>query len=167
MPQQRRTRPGRPAAVPLSARLARGAAVAGSLALLPLTAACGGGGDEGAEGEPSAGASTVSAQQAGVVAPAKVEVIAGLTGCTATIRVQAEELREGSCHTAAGDYLITTFPEDRLLEVWLDSAGSYRGTYLVGTRWVVSGRPETLKAFRPKLGGDIVRLTGPAGPSVP
>lgn len=47
------------------------------------------------------------------------------------------------------------------------SARSYRGTCMVGTRWVVSGRPQTLKAFRPKLGGDIVRLTGPAGPSAP
>ena len=29
------------------------------------------------------------------------------------MRVQAKELREGVCHTEKGDYLITTFPEER------------------------------------------------------
>lgn len=141
--------------------MARGAAVAGSLALLPLTSACGGGDGTAAEGGPSR-TPTVSAQQAQVVAPAKVEVLAGLTGCTAKIRVEADELREGVCHTASGDYLITTFPEERLKETWLETAGMYRGTYLVGMRWVISAEPKLLERFRPKVGGDIVRMSGMA-----
>lgn len=60
-----------------------------------------------------------------VVAPADVEVIANLTGCKVTIRIEAKELREGACHTETGDYLITTFPEERHKVTWLDSAAIY------------------------------------------
>lgn len=116
--QQRRTHPGHAYS---AARMARGAAVAGSL-------------------------------------------IAGLTGCKARIRVDAEELREGICHTKGGDYLITTFPEQRYQETWLDSVGMYQGTYLVGSRWVVSAQPKMLKQFRTSLGGTITHLTG-TGPT--
>lgn len=75
---------------------------------------------------------------AAVVAPAKVEVIAKLTGCEVTIRTDAEELREGVCHTADGDYLITTFPQERYKRIWLDSAAVYGGRYLVGNKWVIT-----------------------------
>lgn len=120
-----------------TARLVRGAALAGSLALLPLTTACSGGEDD---------------------ASAKVEVIAGLTGCTAKIRIEADELRQGVCHTAEADYLITTFPEEQHKETWLESASIYGGKYLVGSRWVVSAQPKLLEQFRPKLGGTIQQL---------
>ena len=101
-----------------------------------------------------------AAPAAGVVAPAKVEVIAGLTGCEADIRIEADELRQGACTTADGGYLITTFPEEKLKETWLDSASVYGGTYLVGTRWVVSAEPEMLEKFRGKLGGTVRELRG-------
>ncbi|MFF4015239.1 hypothetical protein [Streptomyces sp. NPDC001843] len=162
--QQRRTRPGHAYS---AARMARGAAVAGSLALLPLTAACGGGEDDAAPGDRKSKTPAISAQQAEVVAPAKVEVIAGLTGCKARIRVDAEELREGVCHTKDGDYLITTFPEQRYQKTWLDSIGMYQGTYLVGSRWVVSAQPKMLKRFRTSLGGTITHLTGTGPTPVP
>ncbi|WUO26748.1 hypothetical protein OHT76_41050 [Streptomyces sp. NBC_00287] len=130
-------------------------AVVGSLVFLPLATACGGGEDRATE------SSTVSAAPAaGVVAPAKVEVIAGLTGCKAKIRIEADELRQGLCHTKKADYLITTFPEEKYKRTWLDSASVYGGTYLVGSRWVVSAEPELLGAFREKLGGTIRRLQG-------
>ncbi|WP_046730338.1 lipoprotein [Streptomyces humi] len=155
MPQQQRRSP--------TGRLVRGAAVLGSLALLPLTAACTG--EDDATDDKSSKTRTVSAQEAQVVAPAKVEVIANLTQCKPKIRVEAEELREGVCHTKGGDYLITTFPEERHKQTWLDTIAMYQGTYLVGTRWVVSAQPKVLKAFQPKLGGDIVHMTG-MGPGV-
>ncbi|MFI5792997.1 hypothetical protein [Streptomyces sp. NPDC051677] len=143
-----------------TARLVRGAALAGSLALLPLAAACSGGGgedDASAKSTPAPTAVT-AAPAAGVVAPAKVEVIAGLTGCTAKIRIEADELRQGVCHTAEADYLITTFPEEQYKETWLESASIYGGKYLVGSRWVVSAKPKLLEQFRPKLGGTIQQL---------
>ncbi|MEU8651435.1 hypothetical protein [Streptomyces sp. NPDC048737] len=156
MPQQpRRTHTGR---TPTTARLPRGAALAGGLLLLSCVTACGGGAEEAAVNSDPAKISAAPA--AGVVAPAKVEVIAGLTGCEADIRIEADELRQGACTTADGGYLITTFPTERLKETWLDSASVYGGTYLVGTRWAVSAEPKTLERFRGRLGGSIRELRG-------
>ncbi|MFC5213179.1 hypothetical protein [Streptomyces coerulescens] len=145
-------------------RNARRAAAAGILVLLfTVTAtACGGGDDEGASAQSSP--SNVAATVAGVVAPAKVEVIADLTGCKVKIRTDADELREGVCHTKRGDYLITTFPEEKFKLTWLDSASVYGGKYLVGTRWVVSAKPKLLEQLRPQLGGKIQELQG-VGPA--
>ena len=146
---QRRT--GR---IPPTARLVRGATLAGSLALLTLAAACTGEGDDTSE-------RSSKAVTAGVVAPAKVEVIAGLIGCAKPrIRVDAEELRQGVCHTKQADRVITTFPEEKYKLAWLDAAAGYGGKHLVGTRWVVSAKPELLEGFRRKLGGEIQELPG-------
>ncbi|MEU6543168.1 hypothetical protein [Streptomyces sp. NPDC046859] len=138
--------------------------MAGGLAPLLLATACAGG--DAGPGAASSGPPKVSATEAGVVAPAKVEVIAGLTGCQVRIRTEADELREGVCRTKRGDYLVTTFPEERLKRDWLDAAAVYGGTYLVGTRWVVSAEPAVLERLRPRLGGSIERPRG-IGPSIP
>lgn len=137
-------------------KLTRGAALAASLAVLPLMAACsgGGGGDKAADK-----ATDESSPVAAMVAPAKVEVIAQLTGCKVKIRTEAEELREGVCHTADGDYLITTFPKDGLKEVWLESAAIYGGKYLVGPRWAISAKPAVLEPLKAKVGGTIRDLS--------
>ncbi|MDT0573582.1 hypothetical protein RM704_40130 [Streptomyces sp. DSM 3412] len=139
-------------------KLSRGVALAVGLGVLPLVAACGGGGGDKGSGK----ASTESSPVAAVVAPAKVEVIAELTGCEVKIRTEAEELREGVCQTSAGDYLITTFPKDELKEVWLESAAIYGGKYLVGPRWAVSAKPDVLKQLKAKVGGTIRDLSQPS-----
>jgi hypothetical protein len=135
------------------------------LAVLPLATACGGG-----DAEPDARASKVTdAVEAAVVAPAKVEVIADLTGCKVKIRTEADELREGVCRTSKGDYLVTTFPEEKFKEIWLDSASIYGGKYLVGPRWVISGKEKVLEPLRKMVGGtirDLGRSSG-AAPGVP
>ncbi|MFJ8056059.1 hypothetical protein [Streptomyces sp. NPDC096142] len=148
-----------------ASRLRRGAA----LALLPLAVACGGGeaDDAGRKRAAPASAAVTAAPEAGVVAPAKVEVIAGLTGCTAEIRIDADELREGVCRTELGEYRITTFPEERFKVTWLDSAAVYGGKYLVGTRWVVSAKPELLAGFRSRLGGTVRELRGTGAATAP
>ncbi|WUS86361.1 hypothetical protein OIE43_21160 [Streptomyces pseudovenezuelae] len=147
-------------------RLARCAALAGSLALLPLVTACSGGEDNAADKSKASPTAVTAAPAAGVVAPAKVEVIANLTGCKPKIRIEADQLRQGLCHTKKIDYLITTFPEEKYKQVWLDSAAVYGGKYLVGFRWIVSAKkPEMLEQFRAKLGGEIQQLRG-IGPSV-
>ncbi|QOV41377.1 hypothetical protein IM697_30395 [Streptomyces ferrugineus] len=132
------------------------------MVLLLTVTACGGGDDKGASAKDSP--ANVSATVAGVVAPAKVEVIAGLTDCKVKIRTEADQLREGLCHTAKGDYLITTFPAEKYKLTWLDAAAVYGGKYLVGTRWVVSGKPALLEKLRPRLGGTIQQLRG-VGPT--
>ncbi|MCX4760290.1 hypothetical protein OG562_04695 [Streptomyces sp. NBC_01275] len=162
MPQQpQRGRIGR--TLP-TARLIRGAALAASVAVLPLVTACSAAEEEVVmNSDPS---KISAAPEAGVVAPAKVEVIADLTGCKPTIRIEADELRQGLCHTEKIDYLITTFPEEEYKQAWLDSAAVYGGKYLVGSRWIVSAKePEMLEQFRAKLGGTVQQLRG-MGPTV-
>ncbi|MFJ5726861.1 hypothetical protein [Streptomyces paradoxus] len=143
---------------PSRVRRPRALAAAAVLVVLPLLTACGGDGDKDTGGK--AAPRVTAAPAAGVVAPAKVEVIAGLTGCKAKIRIDADELRQGLCHTKQADYLITTFPEEKLKETWLEEARVYGGKYLVGTRWVVSVKPALLESFRAKLGGTIRELRG-------
>jgi len=150
----------------LAARALRGVALVGGLALLPSVTACGGDEDTAAKGG-RAERSSASAAPADVVAPAKVEVIAGLTGCEVTIRTDADELREGVCRTARGDYLITTFPAEKYKLTWLDSAAVYGGKYLVGPQWAISAKPGMLESLRAEVGGtvqdlDAARTSGPA-----
>ncbi|KFF98246.1 hypothetical protein IQ62_25930 [Streptomyces scabiei] len=138
----------------------RAAALAGSLAVLPLVTACSSDGDQNSASSTKP-PSVSDAPAAGVVAPAKVEVIANLTGCKPKIRIEADELRQGLCHTKKVDYLITTFPEEKFKQTWLDSAAIYGGKYLVGSRWVLSAKePEMLEEFRAKLGGTVQQLQG-------
>ncbi|MFJ3672795.1 hypothetical protein ACIPSE_40680 [Streptomyces sp. NPDC090106] len=132
-----------------------------AVACLAPALGCSGGGDGGSRA--AAGSTVTAAPAGGVVAPARVEVIGGLLGCEVSIRTEAEELREGVCHGTAGDYLITTFPEDRLKDTWLDAASVYGGTYLVGTQWVVSAKPALLKKARPEIGGELQDLSGASG----
>ncbi|MCX4920013.1 hypothetical protein [Streptomyces sp. NBC_00687] len=138
----------------------RTAALLGSLALLPLATACTNGKDSTAANAGKAVVSVTAAPAAGVEAPARVEVIANLTGCKVSIRTEADELRVGVCHTKKADYAITTFPEERFKQTWLDTASMYGGKYLVGSRWVISAPENMLKPFRAKLGGTIQQLQG-------
>jgi hypothetical protein len=62
---------------------------------LALGTACGGG-EDGTARTPRPSKSS-AAPAAGIVAPARIEVIAGPTGCEAEIRIEADELREGLC----------------------------------------------------------------------
>ncbi|MEE1758125.1 hypothetical protein [Streptomyces sp. SP18BB07] len=139
-------------------KLSRGGVLAAGLAVLPLVAACSGSGGDKAAGKAGEESSPVAA----VVAPARVEVIAELTGCEVKIRTEAEELREGVCQTGVGDYLITTFPKDELKEVWLESASMYGGKYLVGPRWAISAKPDVLKKLKAKVGGTVRDLSQPS-----
>lgn len=153
MPQQSQ----RSQSDPTVARLLRRAALAGSLVLLSLATACSGGGEDAPETGKASKRS--AAATAGIVAPAKIEVIAGLAGCEAEIRVEADELREGVCRSKTAEYRITTFPEEKLKEDWLEAASVYGGKHLVGPRWVVSARPKLLEQARVKLGGTIRQLS--------
>ncbi|WP_328744369.1 hypothetical protein OHT57_03375 [Streptomyces sp. NBC_00285] len=131
------------------------AALVGSLALVT---GCSGGEDDTAKGAQPSRSSAAPA--AGILAPPRIEVIAGLAGCKAEIRIDADELREGLCHSEKADYRITTFPAEKYKDAWLDAASVYGGTYLVGPRWVVSTKAEHLDQARNKLGGTIRRLRG-------
>ncbi|MER5691649.1 hypothetical protein ACWDBO_14200 [Streptomyces mirabilis] len=80
---------------------------------------------------------------------------------------EAKELREGACHTETGDYLITTFPEERYKVTGLDSAAIYGGTCLVGPRWAISADPRVLEPLRAKVGGTVRRLRDSSATTAP
>uniref|UniRef100_A0AAU2A9P2 Lipoprotein n=1 Tax=Streptomyces sp. NBC_00093 TaxID=2975649 RepID=A0AAU2A9P2_9ACTN len=158
MSQQQTRRPFPRRAVALAALL--------TAVVLPLTTACTSDTsktNKTDKADKKASESMTPAPVAAVVAPAKVEVIAQLTGCTVKIRTDADELREGVCHTALGDYLITTFPAEKYKLTWLDSAAMYGGKYLVGTKWVISAAPKLLEPLRQKVGGTIEDLSVQGG----
>ncbi|WP_055532704.1 hypothetical protein [Streptomyces graminilatus] len=123
--------------------------------VLPLATAC----SADSDSAPDKDSGKPPAPVAAMVAPAKVEVIAKLTGCEVSIRTNADELREGVCHTAKGDYLITTFPAEKYKLTWLDSAAIYGGKYLVGNRWVITAPPKLQELLRKKVGGTFVDLS--------
>ncbi|MGR4881200.1 hypothetical protein ACIPUC_17595 [Streptomyces sp. LARHCF249] len=87
---------------------------------------------------------------------ASIEEIAAAVGCTAHVDVQAEELREGGCQTGQGAYRMVTFAADEGLRSWLTEARMYGGTYLVGSRWVVTApSADALTALRGRIGGAV------------
>jgi hypothetical protein len=98
-------------------------------------------------------------------APANIEKIAFLTGCTAEVRIEADELREGVCSTPQGKWIVTTFPAEKYKQTWLDTASMYGGTYLVGPKWAIGAKPEVLKQLRTKVGGELQQLRSIGSPS--
>ncbi|MFC8824281.1 hypothetical protein ACFT9I_02865 [Streptomyces sp. NPDC057137] len=93
-------------------------------------------------------------------APASIEKIASMTGCAAEMRTEADELREAVCVTPEGNWIVTTFPTEKLKQTWLDTASMYGGTYLVGPRWAIGAKPPLLKKLRTKVGGEVQELRG-------
>ncbi|MFI0259701.1 hypothetical protein ACH4OW_11795 [Streptomyces sp. NPDC017056] len=89
-------------------------------------------------------------------APASMARIASALGCRADVIVDARELREGGCTTGRGVFRILTFSSDSKKRAWLTEAQAYGGTYLVGTRWSVTGpTAAALFPLRDRLGGTI------------
>ncbi|MFJ2645605.1 hypothetical protein ACIO1C_02515 [Streptomyces sp. NPDC087420] len=106
------------------------------------------------------------ASETPTAAPANIERIAALTGCEADIRTDADELREGVCVTPKGSWTVTTFPAEKFKRTWLEAAAMYGGTYLVGPRWAIGGKPELLAQLRTKVGGNLQKLRDMNAPPV-
>ncbi|MGK5551099.1 hypothetical protein ACSNOI_05740 [Actinomadura kijaniata] len=118
----------------------------GSLAVVAaaLTAGCSGTSQHGGH---AAGAAAE---------PATIEQLAARTGCSLSSRRAAEELQQGACQTARGRYTLVGFSTDQGQKAWLEEAKPWGGSYLVGTRWVAVGTPQTLEALRGTLGGTVM-----------
>ncbi|MFE3248667.1 hypothetical protein [Streptomyces sp. NPDC059209] len=114
--------------------------------------------DPAAEEEPSARKATATPVPS--PAPASIEKIASMTGCAAEMRTDAEELREAVCVTPEGNWIVTTFPTERLKRTWLDTASMYGGTYLVGPKWAIGAEPRLLRKLRTTVGGEVEELRG-------
>ncbi|TDE48015.1 hypothetical protein E1295_21835 [Nonomuraea mesophila] len=72
-----------------------------------------------------------------------------------SVQVDATELRQVSCTTGAGRYVVMTFPTRENQEAWYEGARAYGGTYLVGDRWTVVSDPKLLAEPHARLGGRI------------
>ncbi|WP_330175101.1 hypothetical protein OG875_17150 [Streptomyces sp. NBC_01498] len=101
-----------------------------------------------------------TATPAASAAPANIEKIASMTDCAPEMRADAEELRQAVCVTAEGNWIVTTFPTEKLKLTWLDTASMYGGTYLVGPKWAIGAEPQLLERLRPKVGGELQKLRG-------
>lgn len=86
-----------------------------------------------------------------------VEQVAARLDCKPEIRTDADELRQGMCDTAAGQFAVTTFPAEKFKLIWLDAAAGWGGWYVVGPRWAVSATTKDEAVSRQKkLGGSLV-----------
>ncbi|MFI9833975.1 hypothetical protein ACIHIX_40535 [Streptomyces sp. NPDC051913] len=125
-------------------RLTRPMLAAAAAAL--LLAGCGsGGGDDKAAAVPE-------------TASGSLEHLAAEVGCTPTIQIDADELRQASCRKskADGKFILATFATDRGQREWINGAKDYGGHYLVGRKWVAVGETtKTVSALRATLGGDV------------
>ncbi|WP_051796053.1 hypothetical protein, partial [Streptomyces sp. NRRL S-87] len=100
--------------------------------------------------------------------PPGLQPLATALGCTPTVSVDADELRQGECRTARGAYRLVTFATGNGLRAWLTEARAYGGTYLVGDRWVVTARPEAaLTPLKARVGGRLDAAPAHDHPSDP
>ncbi|MEO3796780.1 hypothetical protein ABGB14_41840 [Nonomuraea sp. B10E15] len=72
-----------------------------------------------------------------------------------SVQVDASELRQVSCRTGAGRYVVMTFTTRENQDAWYEGARAYGGTYLVGDRWTVVSDPKLLAEPHARLGGRI------------
>jgi hypothetical protein len=130
-------------------RMTRGSALLCVTAIAALSAAaCSGGQSNSTTADPPASSSHASK-------PFSLEQIAAKTACRIQLQGNASELRQGSCQTSKGRFVVMTFSTEQAGADWLKEAKNWGGTYLVGTRWVIVGTPQQLKSFRDQLGGNI------------
>lgn len=87
--------------------------------------------------------------------------LAAAAGCAPAIQANAADLREGTCLTARGSYVLATFRTTAGIRDWLARSRAYDGSrpagYLVGARWVVTGPAAALRPVQRRLGGSLLR----------
>jgi hypothetical protein len=87
---------------------------------------------------------------------AGLDRILAAIGCERpAVQVDAAELHQVSCRTAAGRYTVMTFATRAGKDAWLGEAESYGGAYLVGDRWAVVSTSDLLSGLGARLGGRL------------
>jgi hypothetical protein len=91
--------------------------------------------------------------------------LAHTVGCRATPQGRAADFRQAACVKDGDSFVFLDFDTAKGQRDWLEYAVVYGGIYLVGDRWVLSGRSrEYMESLRQELGGDV-RGTGEHGGS--
>jgi len=82
--------------------------------------------------------------------------LASTVGCEAKLQGKAADFRQAACVMDGETYVFLDFDTTKGQRDWLEYAVLYGGIYLVGERWVLSGKSrEYMESLRPKLGGNI------------
>jgi hypothetical protein len=86
--------------------------------------------------------------------------LASVIGCEAKLQGKAADMRHAVCAKDGDTFVMLDFDTAKGQRDWLDYATLYGGVYLVGERWVLSGRSkEYMESLRPELGGNIEEST--------
>jgi hypothetical protein len=82
--------------------------------------------------------------------------LAAAVGCEARLQGRAADFRQAVCEHEGETFVFLDFDTKQGQESWLEYAVLYGGVYLVGDRWVLSGKSrEYMESLLPKLGGTI------------
>jgi hypothetical protein len=82
--------------------------------------------------------------------------LATIVGCEAELQGRAADFRQAMCVKDGDSFVFLDFDTEQGQRDWLEYAVLYGGVYLVGERWVLSGRSkEYMESLRPTLGGNI------------
>jgi hypothetical protein len=88
--------------------------------------------------------------------PYTVEQLATKLGCKPTFQGKAKDYRQAACDVEGQNVLLAQFDKESGMQDWVASAIQYGGVYLVGERWVLSGKSvEYMRDVQKDLGGQI------------
>lgn len=91
-----------------------------------------------------------------------VEQLAAEIGCEPEFQGKATDFRQAVCAAGGDEIVLLQFDEAAGQRDWLAYATAYGGVYLVGDRWVLSGKSrDYLEMLRATLGGSIEDAGGP------
>ncbi len=89
--------------------------------------------------------------------PATVERLAAAAGCAPAIEPARDGLREATCSTTRGSYVMATFPSGDGMRDWVAASRTSGRSTLVGPRWAVAAPASALRPVQRRIGG---RVTG-------
>jgi hypothetical protein len=82
--------------------------------------------------------------------------LADVIGCEARLQGRAADFRQAACVKDGDTFVLLDFDTKKGQRDWLEYAMLYGGIYLVGDRWVLSGRSkEYMEGLRSTLGGKV------------
>ena len=85
-----------------------------------------------------------------------VEQLAAKLGCKPVFQGKAKDFRQAACEVDGDSIVLVQFDKESGEQDWLTYAIQYGGIYLVGNRWVLSGKSvEYMKSLQEELGGEI------------
>jgi hypothetical protein len=85
-----------------------------------------------------------------------VEQLAAKVGCKPVFQGKTKGFRQAACEIDGASVVLAQFDEDAGERAWVESATQYGGIYLVGERWVLSGKSvEYMRELQQELGGRI------------